>query len=247
MSPASPSQRGTRPMPALPTASAIRGTESSASDAWPMIPGIWSGRRPLPSSSPARRFRLPCARIVAVRSPTPARPANVSWSAPRSERVVDALAPDLRGRDAGGVHALGLGRGRPARRRSWPRPRSRPRSCRSVRSQTEPGLVEDARRAVAQVGVAGCPAPAPPSPRPPPSRGQDRRGRRSRAPGPARRRTRREAPPSARPAPCSASAPMRAADAVADRADRLRAALPRGRRGRRDRCRQARSRRRASR
>ena len=37
---------------------------------------------PLPSSSPARRLRLPSASTVATRSPAPASPANVSGRAP---------------------------------------------------------------------------------------------------------------------------------------------------------------------
>ena len=105
-----------------------------------MISGICSAGVPSPSSSPARRLRLPSARIVAVRSPTPASPAKVSCSAPRGARVGDALAPDLRRRDAGGVHALRLGGGaRPGRRRSWRRRRPPPRSCpRSARRRGPP-------------------------------------------------------------------------------------------------------------
>src|SRR5918995_1126840 len=49
-----------------------------------MMAGICSAGVPWPSSSPARRFRLPSARIVAVRSPTPATPAKVSCRAPRA-------------------------------------------------------------------------------------------------------------------------------------------------------------------
>ena len=63
-------------MPALATASASRGTESSASEAWPILPGIRSAGTPAASSSPAWRLRLAGARTVAVRSPTPARPVE---------------------------------------------------------------------------------------------------------------------------------------------------------------------------
>ena len=48
------------------------------------MPGISLAGVPVPSSSPARRLRPAGAIIVAVRSPTPARPAKVSGSAPRA-------------------------------------------------------------------------------------------------------------------------------------------------------------------
>ena len=110
MSDARPSRRGAS-IPARTTVSAISGTESSPSEAWPIRPGICSAGTPLPRSSPARRLRLPGARIVAVRSPTPARPAKVSIRAPARDAVVDALVPDAGGRDAGGVQAVRLGGG----------------------------------------------------------------------------------------------------------------------------------------
>ena len=67
---------------AASTVSAISGTESSPSEAWPIRPGIWSAGTPLPSSSPAWRLREPGASTVAVRSPTPASPVKVSSRAP---------------------------------------------------------------------------------------------------------------------------------------------------------------------
>ena len=89
-----------RRSPRCPTDSAISGTESSPSDAWPIFPGIWSAGIPAPSSSPAWRFRLPGAITVAVRSPTPARPVKVSRRAPResaysthSRQIVAAAIP----------------------------------------------------------------------------------------------------------------------------------------------------------
>ena len=45
---------------------------------------VCSAGVPAPSSSPARRLRLPGARIVAVRSPTPASPEKLSELAPRA-------------------------------------------------------------------------------------------------------------------------------------------------------------------
>ena len=76
-----------------------------------MIEGISSACVPFPSSSPARRLRLPGARIVAVRSPMPARPEKVSGRAAAHLGVVEALAPDLGGGDSGRVHAVRLGGG----------------------------------------------------------------------------------------------------------------------------------------
>ena len=143
-------------MPALRTASAIRGTESSASEAWPMIPGICSAGVPWPSSSPARRLRLPSARIVAVRSPIPAMPAKVSCSRASGSGVGDALAPDLGGRDPGGVHAVDLRRG-PGEGRRVLRCAGDLHADHVVRALAdETGLVEDAAELVAEVRIAAA-------------------------------------------------------------------------------------------
>ena len=132
------------------------GTESSASEAWPMIPGICSAGVPCPSSSPARRLRLPSARIVAVRSPTPAMPANVSCSAPRAAGVGDALPPHLGGGDPGRVHPLGLGRGAGEGGRVLGGARDLDADHVLGALADQARLVEDAAELVAQVGVAAA-------------------------------------------------------------------------------------------
>ena len=66
------------------------------------------GRRP--SSSPARRLRLLAATTVPTRSPTPARPANVSGRAPRRWPRASTSAKTLPAAAPGGVGARG-GRG----------------------------------------------------------------------------------------------------------------------------------------
>ncbi len=81
ISAASPPSAGAS-IPAAASVSAHSGTESRPSDACPICSVIRAAGTPLPSSSPARRLRLPGAITVAVRSPTPASPANVSWRAP---------------------------------------------------------------------------------------------------------------------------------------------------------------------
>ena len=74
-----------------------------------MIPGICSAGVPSPRSSPARRLRLPSARMVAVRSPTPAMPAKVSCSAPRARAYATHSRQTCSGGDPRRVHALCLG------------------------------------------------------------------------------------------------------------------------------------------
>ena len=70
--------------PARPSARASRGTDSSASTAWPIRWGISAAGTPSASSSPARRFRLWGASAVATRSPVPASPIRDSGRAPCS-------------------------------------------------------------------------------------------------------------------------------------------------------------------
>src|SRR4051812_12166311 len=65
------------------SARASSGSASRLSAVWPSAGSIWSAATPAASSSPARRLRLPDATTVAIRSPVPARPANVSAFAPR--------------------------------------------------------------------------------------------------------------------------------------------------------------------
>jgi hypothetical protein len=50
---------------------------------------------PWPSSSPARRLRLPSATTVATRSPAPASPANVSSCPPRRRENASTSAKTL--------------------------------------------------------------------------------------------------------------------------------------------------------
>ena len=87
-------------IPARPSARASRGTDSSASTAWPICWGMSAAGTPSASSSPARRLRLWGARAVATRSPVPASPISDSGRAPcisakrqTSAKMCPAAAP----------------------------------------------------------------------------------------------------------------------------------------------------------
>jgi len=79
------------------------GTESRPSEAWPRIPGISLAGVPLPSSSPAWRFRLPGAMIVAGQVPDAGEAGEGVGVGAELLGPLQALAPDLGGGDAGGV------------------------------------------------------------------------------------------------------------------------------------------------
>ena len=66
---------------------------------------------PWPSSSPARRLRLPSATTVATRSPAPASPANVSSCAAAAARERVHLGEDLARGGARGVGSADAGDG----------------------------------------------------------------------------------------------------------------------------------------
>ena len=96
--------------PARPSARASRGTDSSASTAWPIRAGMSAAGTPWASSSPARRLRLWGASAVATRSPVPGQPDQ--RLRPRALHLGEApdLGEDVPGGGAGGVEALCLGR-----------------------------------------------------------------------------------------------------------------------------------------
>ena len=165
-------------------------------------PGSASAGTPSPSSSPARRLRLSGASTVAVRSPTPASPVKVSSSRPARDRVVDALAPDLRGGDPRRVEAVRLGR-RGGERRCVLGGAGHLDADDVARSARRPGRRGRRPRRAGRAGRRRrSRARAPPSPRPPPARGPARRGRRRRGREPAPRRTREGS------WPCGATRPL---------------------------------------
>ena len=140
---------------------------------------------PAPSSSPARRFRLPGAITVAVRSPTPARPVNVSRRAPRERANSTHSRQIVGGGDPRRVQAVRLRRGGCERRGVL-------RHARHL----DPGDVRHCARRPAprgrrprRAGSAGrrrwSRGPGRPCRRPPRGRAQDRRATRSRASGSA--------------------------------------------------------------
>ena len=115
----SPSSTRRRPsvtgasMPWRSNASPSSGTVASDSAVWSIEASTCPAGTPAPTSSPARRLRLPSAIAVATRSPAPARPAKVSLRPPlasasswTSEKMRPAAAPAR----------FGAARGRPRRR-----------------------------------------------------------------------------------------------------------------------------------
>jgi len=69
-------------MPSRSKASLSRGTVASDSAVCCTVAATWPIGMPVPTSSPARRLRLPSAIAVATRSPAPASPAKVSLRPP---------------------------------------------------------------------------------------------------------------------------------------------------------------------
>ena len=135
---------------------ASSGTVSSPSEAWPISAGISSAGVPAPSSSPARRLRPVGAIIVAVRSPTPARPAKVSSSAPRASAYSMHSRQISADRDPGGVEAVRLGRGGGERGGVLGRPGHLDPGDVAGALADQAGAVEDLAELGAQVGVGGA-------------------------------------------------------------------------------------------
>ena len=159
ISPSTSSARAARPaesMPAAPTVSAISGTESSASEAWPSRCGIWDAGTPV--AEQLARLAVAAAGGEHGRGQVadPGEAGEGVELGAAGEREVDALAPDLGGRDAGGVQAVGRGRGGGERGGVLGGAGDLDADPVAGALADEAGAVEDLAELGAQVGVVGA-------------------------------------------------------------------------------------------